>query len=261
MNYLIKLMFILLLASLYSCRSSEELIYLNDAADKEKTSSLPVQSAEHILKPSDILYISIKSMNPEVNALFNPESSMDQNSGSSTKFESPNGAYLYGYEVDPGGNIKLPMLGSLTVAGFTVKEVEPLVQKKADEFIKDAIVKVKLLNFKITVLGEVKAPGIYYVYNNTITVLEAIALASGNTDYAKIKKVMIVRRTSDGNQSFLLDLSKKNVFMSEAFLLHPNDYVIIQPDKSKDLALNSPAYSLFFSTVALILAVVTLFRL
>jgi polysaccharide biosynthesis/export protein len=258
MNHLLKLLFIVLLAGLYSCRSSKELIYLNDVSDKEKMNSLPVQTAEHILKPADILYISIKSMNPEVNSLFNPESSMDQNNGSSTKFQTPNGAYLYGYEVDPKGSIKLPMLGSLVVAGLTVAEVEPLVQKKADEFIKDAIVKVKLLNFKITVMGEVRSPGIFYIYNNSITVLEAIAMASGNTDYAKIKKVMVVRKTSEGNQSFLLDLSKKEVLMSEAFLLHPNDYVIIQPDKSKDLFLNSQAISLFFSSVALVLTFVTL---
>jgi polysaccharide export outer membrane protein len=258
MNHLIKLLFVVLLVNLFSCRSSQELVYLNDASDKEKLSSLPVQSAEHVLKPSDIRYISIKTMNPEVNSLFNPESSMDQNSGASRKFESPNGAYLYGYEVDPKGSIKLPMLGSLKVAGYTVEAVEPLVQKKADEFIKDAIVKVKLLNFKITVMGEVKSPGIYYIYNNSITVLEAIAMASGNSDYAKIKNVMVMRKTTEGNQSFLLDLSKKDVFMSEAFLLHPDDYVILQPDKSKDLQLNSAAISLFFSSVALILTVVTI---
>ena len=254
-NYL-KLFFFLILVTLFSCRSSQELIYLKDAADKDLIKGLPVDSTEHILKTGDILYISIKTMNTEVNALFNPESSMEGNSSQGAqKFASPSGAYLYGYEIGPDGMIKLPMLGSINVGGISILHVEPVVQKKADEFINDAIVKVKLLNFKITVTGEVKSPGIYYNYNNSITVIEALALAGGNTDFAAIKKVMVIRKTTEGNQSFLLDLSSKNIYLSEAFYLHPNDYIIVQPDKYKNFQLNSQAYSLIFSSLSMFLAV------
>lgn len=244
------------LVFLYSCRSSKDLIYFTDAYDRETIKGLPIQTTEHILKPGNILYVSIKSMNPEVNLLFNPESNMEANSGQGyQKYATPSGAYLYGFEVDTEGNIKLPMLGKIQVVGLPLSEVEPVVQKKADEFLNDAIVKVKLLNFKITVIGEIRNPNTYYNYNNSITVLEAIAMANGNTDFASIKKVMIVRTIDEGRRTFMLDLSSKDCYLSEAFYLQPNDYVIVQPDKYKNFQLNSQAYSLIFSSISILLAV------
>ncbi|HET6556684.1 MAG TPA: polysaccharide biosynthesis/export family protein [Prolixibacteraceae bacterium] len=251
-NYL-QLLSILSFTIFFSCRSSEELIYLQDAVNNE---IIDGQAPEYILKPGDILYVSIKSMNPEVNMLFNPESNMESNSGQGyARYTTPNGAYLYGYEIDLEGNIKLPMLNKIKVSGVAISEAEILVQKKADEFLNDAIVKVKLLNFKVTVLGEIRSPNTYYNYNNYITVLEAVAMASGNTDFASIKKVMVVRLVPEGRKTYMLDLSSKNVYLSEAFYLQPNDYVIVQPDKYKNFQLNSQAYSLLFSSVSVLLAV------
>lgn len=248
-----KLLFIISIAILFSCRSSKDLIYLKDAANNEIIKGL---TTEYILKTGDILYVSIKSMNPEVNILFNPESNMEVSSGMGyQKYTTPSGAYLYGFEIDNEGNMKLPMLGKIKVSGASLTQVEPIVQKKTDEFLKDAIVKVKLLNFKITVTGEVRNPGTYYNYNNSITVIEALALANGNTDFASIKTIMVIRPFPEGNKSYLLDLSSKNIYLSEAFYLQPNDYVIVQPDKYKNFQLNSQAYSLIFSSLSVLLAV------
>ena len=261
MKYLINISLILFFAVMFSCRSSKDLIFLKDAANNEIIKGL---STEYILKPGDILYVSIKSMSPEVNSLFNPESGMESGSGSGsgsssgygfTRYTSPSGAYLYGFELDTEGNIKLPIIGKVRVSDETLTRAELIVQKRADEFLKDAIVKVKLLNFKVTVTGEVRNPGTYYNYNNSITVIEALAMASGNTDFASIKKIMVVRRFPGGNKSYLLDLSKKNIYLSEAFYLQPNDYVIVQPDRYKNFQLNSQAYSLIFSSMSILLAV------
>jgi len=171
------------------------------------------------------------------------------------KYLTPSGAYLYGFEIADDGTINLPMLGKIKVSQFPISEAESIVQKKTNELLKDAIVKVKLLNFKVSVLGEVRNPGQYYNYNNSITVIQAIALASGNTDFAAIKKVMVVRSTSEGNKTFLLDLTTKEVYLSEAFYLRPNDYIIVQPDKHKNFQLNSQAYSLLFSSLSVMIAV------
>ncbi|MFA5329744.1 MAG: polysaccharide biosynthesis/export family protein [Prolixibacteraceae bacterium] len=239
--------------AMLSCRSSKDLIYLRDAGNSEIIHGFP---SEYTLKTGDILYVSIKSMSPEVNALFNPESSMDGTNGQAyMKYSTPSGAYLYGWELDAEGSFSLPMLGKIKVAGKTVPQTEDIVQKKADEYLKDAIVKVKLLNFKITVAGEVKGPGDYYIYNNSITVLEALAMANGNTDYASIKKIMVVRPVPEGERTYLIDLSSKKAYLSEAFYLQPNDYVFVQPDRLKNFQLNSQAYSLFFSSLSLMLAV------
>lgn len=250
----LKFLFFISFITLFSCRNSRDLIYLNDAANNEIIKEL---QSEYILKTGDILYVSIKSMNPEVNTLFNPESNMEFSNGGAVyqKYTTPSGAYLYGFEIDNDGNLKLPMLGKINLQGTPISLVESLVQKKADEFLNDAIVKVKLLNFKVTVTGEVRNPGTYYNYNNSISVIEAIALASGNTDFASIKKVMVVRTLPDGNKTYSLDLSSKKIYLSEAFYLQPNDYVIVQPDKYKNFQLNSQAYSLIFSSMSILLAV------
>lgn len=256
MRNILKFSFLIIIVFVTSCRSSNELIFLKNASNNEIIKGL---SSEYLLKPGDILYVSIKSISPEVNALFNPESGMETGGssayGNTYKYTSPSGAYLYGYELDADGNIKLPMLGKIKVSGVPIPQAELIVQKRADEFLKDAIVKVKLLNFKITVTGEVRNPGTYYNYNNSITVIEALAMASGNTDFAAIKKVMVVRRFAEGDKAFMLDLSNKNIYFSEAFYLQPNDYVIVQPDKYKNFQLNSQAYSLIFSSVSIMLAV------
>jgi polysaccharide export outer membrane protein len=251
LNFLI----IFSLVILTSCRSSKDFIFIKDAANEEIIKSIPIQTLDHNLKNGDILYVSIKSMNPEVNMLFNPEANMQATSVSSDyqKFTTPSGAYLYGYEIDEDGNIKLPMLGKIKVSGIPISQVESVVQQKADEFLKDAIVKVKLLNFKVTVLGEVRNPGDYYNYNNSITVLQALAMANGNTDFANIKKVMVVRPLPEGNKSYLLDLTSKDIYLSDAYYLQPNDYVIVQPDKNKFWAINGQAISIYFSSISILL--------
>ena len=240
----------------FSCRSSKELIYLKDANPNQFIKNLPVQTIEHILKKGDILYVSIKSMNPDVNLLFNPETNMETTTSNAfEKFITPGGAYLYGFEIDSQGYIKLPLLGTIRVSGVTQSEAESLIQRTADKSLNDATVKVKLLNFKVTVLGEVREPGIYYNYNNTMTILDALAMANGNTDFATIHKVMVIRANPEGNKPYLLDLSSKDAYASEAFYLHPNDYVFVQPDRHKNFQLNSQAYSLLFSSLSILLAV------
>jgi len=217
-----KLISLIILTVLYSCRSSKDLIYLKDA---ENDHIIHGGAKEYMLKSGDILYVSIKSTNPEVNVLFNPESNMEVNTEYGfQRYTTPSGAYLYGYELDLDGNINLPMLGKIQVSGVTLTQVQSVVQKKADEFLKDAIVKVKLLNFKITIAGEVRNPNVYYNYNNSITIMEALAMANGNTDFASIKKVMVIRQIPQGEKTYMLDLSSKNAYLSEAFYLQPNDY-------------------------------------
>lgn len=240
---------------LVSCRSSKELIFLSDMTDAQKTERLPEITTQHLIKPGDVLYISVKSINPEVNVVFNPDEGMGAQSYSYQKFTTPQGAYLYGFEVKSTGEVSLPVMGKIHVAGLPQQKIEELIQQKADIYLKDAQVKVKLLNFKVTVMGEVRVPGVYYNYNNTFTVLEALAMANGNTDFATIKKVMVVRPGVDGNTSYMLDLSSKSIYLHEAFYLHPNDYVFVQPDKHKNLQLNSQAYSMVLSSISMLLAV------
>jgi polysaccharide export outer membrane protein len=256
--YLIAASVLLVVIALSGCRSSEELIYLKDVSQDEWMKGLPDTETEYLIKAGDILYVTVKSLNPEVNALFNPEEGTQGMGTGYQKYTTPAGAYLYGYEVDPNGNLNLPVLGSIAVKGHLQEAVEKLVQERADLYLKDATVKVKLLNYKVTVLGEVKMPGVYYNYNNDFTVLEALAMANGNTDYGNITKVMVMRPEAGGKRTYLLDLSSKEIFKSPAFYLHPNDYVFVEPGKNKNFQMNSSAISVMFSSLSMMIAVIGL---
>ena len=252
----VQILTIVTILSMFSCRNSKELTYMQNVTNNQTIKALADTVTEYVIKPGDILYVSIKSMNAEVNALFNPEANMEQQSTNSyQKFTTPQGAYLYGFEVDEHGLLTLPILGDIPVAGNMQSKIESIVQQRADKYVKEAIVKVKLLNYKVTIMGEVKNPGVYYNYNNNFTILEALAMANGNTDYANINNIMVIRPQPNGKKAMILDLSLKESWLSEGFYLHPNDYVFVEPNKHKNFQLNSQAYAMFISSVSLLLAV------
>jgi polysaccharide export outer membrane protein len=240
-----------------SCKTSKEMVYLNNTEDQEELKGLPGNISEYIIKTNDNLYVDIQSMSPEVNAMFNPTKAVGAAGGTQQNFGQPSSQYLNGFQVDLSGNISLPVIGDVGVAGLSLIEARKSIQAKADEYLKDAVVKVKLLSFKITVLGEIKSPGVYYNYNNHMTVLEGIGMASGVTDYGRIQKVLVMRTTEKGSKTFRLDLSNKKFLSSEAFFLQPNDVVYVEPDKYKNVKLNSPMYSLFLSTISTLILVLT----
>lgn len=231
------------------------MVYLNNTQNQEMLEGMPGTVSEYTIKTNDNLYVDIQSMSPEVNALFNPSQGTGMQSGTQQNYGQLSGQYLNGFQVDLSGDISLPIIGKVAVAGQSLKQARETIQAKADEYIKDATVKVKLLSFKVTVLGEVKVPGVYYNYNNQMTVLDGISMASGVTDYGRIQKVLVLRPTDSGSKTFRLDLSNKKFLASEAFFLQPNDVVYVEPDKYKNVKLNSPTFSLFLSAIStLILA-------
>ncbi len=260
-NKIIALLLIALSFSLFSCRSSKELIYMKDVENNQIIKAMADSITEYIIEPGDILYVSIKSMNAEVNALFNPESNMEMSSYNSyQKYTTPQGAYLYGFEVNDRGELTLPILGNIPVAGYPNSRIESIVQAYANNYLKEAIVKVKLLNYKVTIIGEVKNPGVYYNYNNNFTLLEALAMANGNTDYANITNVKVIRPQSDGKNAMVMDLSSGDTWLKKGFYLHPNDYIFVEPDKHKNFQLNAQAYSMVISSASLLIAVFSLLR-
>jgi len=236
------LLIFLVIISFASCRSTKDLIYLIDTVDDELLETQPEEAFEYNTIPGDILYISIKSMNEEINKQFNPETTAG--AGSGVRMTGAEGAYLYGWEIDEEGNVNLPVLGKVQVVGYTQAEIERIIQERANEFLKESIVKVKLLSWRVTVLGEVGSQGVYYNYSNSFTILQAIALAGGSTDYANIKEVMVLRPNNRGYKVHRMDLSTKRAVKNEAFYLKPNDYVFVEPSKSKWVALNAPTISL-----------------
>ena len=211
---------------------------------------IPAQAPEYLIKAEDNLYVDIQSMNIEVNQLFSPSKSASYSGGTQSEFGQASSQYLNGYLVNKKGMILLPVIGEVSVAGMTEEGAKDAVQKRVAEYFKDATVKVKLLTYKITVLGEVKNPGVYYNYNKSITILDALGLANGTTDFASIKKVLVLRTTATGNKSYRLDLTKKKILASEGYYLLPNDVLYIEPDRYINHNVNTTLFSMTLAAIS-----------
>ena len=236
--------------NLSSCRSTKNMKYMQDLYDRESKQGLPAKAPEYRIKPNDNLYVNIQSMNLEVSQLFSPTKSTGNSGGTQSDFGDVSSKYLNGYLVNQKGTILLPVVGEVSVADLTEEAAQELMQKKIDEFFKDATVKVKILTYKITILGEVRSPGVYHNYNKNITILEALGMANGTTEFASIRKVLVLRSTSTGNKSFRLDLTGKKVMASEAFYLLPNDVLYIEPDKYINQSLNTTVFSTALAAIS-----------
>jgi polysaccharide export outer membrane protein len=234
---------IILLAS--SCTTQKELTYLNNLDTTAISQFHPLTRPDYRVQYQDILYVNLFTMNQEMNEMLNPGSG---STGSYQMFRDESNAYIFGYTVSDEGEIALPILGNVKVYGLTTTEVKKAIEERAKQYLKDAVVNVRLLSYKFTVIGEVNRPGSFSNYNNQLTVLEAIGMAGDITDFGDRKRVLVVRPTKEGTYTYRINLQDKNLLQSEGYFLLPNDIVIVEPIKSKPFQLNLPTTSLIVTT-------------
>jgi polysaccharide biosynthesis/export protein len=233
---------------LSSCRSNKDLLYLSDATPARKMTGLPQVHSDYKIKLNDNLFVSIVSSNVEMNDIYNP-STVGMGRTINNLWQTLQGQFLYGYLVDADGSISLPALGKVNVVGLTLIECEAKIKAKAEEYLKEVTAKVRLLNYKVTVMGEVTNPGVYYNFNPEFTIFDALGSAGGATPSAKLNKILVLRRVGDGSKTITLDLSSQTALASEGYFLEPNDVVVIPPAKYKNAQLGLPFYTTVLSTV------------
>lgn len=231
-----------------ACRSNKDLQYLRDAQPTKKMTGLPQVHSDYKIKINDNLFVSIVSSNIEMNEIYNP-STVGMGRTINNLWQSLQGQFLYGYLVDAEGSIALPALGKINVAGLTLIECETKIKAKAEEYLKEVTTKVRLLNYKITVMGEVTSPGVYYNFNPEFTIFDALGSAGGATPSAKLNKVLVLRREGDGSRTITVDLSSHTALASDGYFLEPNDVVVVSPAKYRNAQLGLPFYSVLLSTV------------
>jgi polysaccharide export outer membrane protein len=251
--YLRRLLIVILMPSLLgACVAQKQLPYLQG---KEYSTGTAVQvnnepQAYH-LQPGDVLSIRVQSVQPALNDMFS------MTSGQNLQTSDPSNLYVSGYLVDETGTITLPTVGRLKVGGFTVEQTQQLVQKEVGHFMRDANVAVKLTSFKLTILGEVRTPGRYYVYSSQATVLEALGLAGDLTEFGSRTNVKLIRQTAKGSEVVLLNLTDPNLLRSKYYYLLPNDALYVEPMKARTSRGNANNLGLVFgglSTVILLLS-------
>ncbi len=238
------------LFSCTSCTTAKKLTFLDDVAPNETVRGLPKAAPVYHIRVKDNLFVGILSQDPELGKMTDP-------TGNGVKiavaFEGVASRSVNGNMVEADGTVNLPLLGKVAVEGKTIAEAEDSIRSADKEYLKDATIKVRVLNYKITVLGEVKMPGIYYNFNNYITVFDAISLAQGTTDYAKLKEVLVMRPTPRGTRTFSLDLNSKSALSSDGYYLQPDDVVFLQPGRNKGLAQKLPLAGVIVGSLSALL--------
>lgn len=217
--------------SLYSCIPNKDLIYLQDYGNTPEGITIHTFDAKpYRVQVNDILSINIKALDQKLVEMFNAATQQNQMPNAQT-------IYFSGYNVNQHGNIRIPVLGEVNVLGFTLDEIRTAIEKKLtdDYFTTEAriFVTVKLAGFNYTVNGEIGRPGTQVLFQEKVTILEAVANAGDITMTGNRKEVQILRKQPHGFEMFSLDLTDANVVNSPNFYIQPNDYIIVKPLRQK----------------------------
>ncbi len=231
-KFKLNLLLVLLVVSA-SC-SKRNLVYFSDMATLEPPTAVKNFTSPKI-QPDDILSISVSSLSPESNVLFN-NVLLPSTGNTNTIAEKINEGYL----VDKSGEINFPVIGKVALAGLTKEEAQDKMTDLIKAHVKNPIVNVRFKNFKVTVIGEVFKPASFVVETEKINVLEALGLAGDMTAFGKRDNVLIIREKDGVRTTTRLNLNSKSVLTSPYFYLQQNDIVYVEPSNREKRAVIDP---------------------
>jgi polysaccharide export outer membrane protein len=245
--------FVLIVAG---CASQKEVAYFNGvnsgSADSINKKFNKVHEAR--ICSGDMLSITVTGLNPLAVAPFNLPLVSYSTPGSDQLYSAPT---LQSYLVDINGNINFPVIGILKLAGLTKSEAIKYINDQLAPHLKDPIVTIQFMNYKVTVLGEVLRPGQYSISNERVTVLDALGLAGDMTIYGKRNNVLITRENNGKLEFVRLNLNTDEVFKSPYYYLQQNDVLYVEPNSVKSVASqNTALYLSALSTFATLVAVI-----
>jgi polysaccharide export outer membrane protein len=218
-----------------SCVSQKRLAYFQ--GDTLQFSTQPIENTyTPRIQTDDILAVRVSSLSPEASEIFNAPSVPVGGSNIATGYTP--GATLQqpiGYLVDARGNIEMPLIGRVKLAGLTTREATDTLKNRLQVYLKEPTVNIRFLNYKISVLGEVVRPSVYTIPNEKITILEALSLAGDMTIYGRRDNVLIIRESNGVREFSRVNLNDRNVFRSPNYYLRNNDVVYIEPVKTRSV--------------------------
>ena len=259
---------------LSACSSTKNVAYFQDLTDTSKIYTQVISGTYEVqIQPDDILEIIVNSINADAAAPFNmgnsnptptPGSQIIQGvtSGSISSSNASSATTGRGYLVDKQGSIDFPVLGNVQVKGLTITQLKELLKSKLDKYLQDPIINIRLLNYKVTVLGEVAHPSTYSIPSERLTIVDAIGMAGDLTIYGKRENVLLIREEK-GNRKFIrLNLNSSNIFESPYYYLKQNDIIYVEPNKSKIAAADiTQLRNISIATSAITLLVVIITRI
>ncbi|HHL57485.1 MAG: hypothetical protein DRI88_05160 [Bacteroidetes bacterium] len=252
-SHLITLIWLALIISVVSsCIPQKKMLYMRVREDADTLKEfVNDRKVTYKIQNGDNLYIKIVSMDETTNDLLNP-----MGSGGGGGSSGGGGNYLNSYTVSEEGNLDFPLVGKIYVKNKTVEEITDLLTIQLNEYIKEFVVIIKLVNFNITILGEISSPGQYQIYQTDINMFEAIAMAGDMTDYSIRDRVLVIRKTKDGSSVHEVDMSSRSFLSSDYFYLQPDDIIYVKPMKAKQFTFSNFPYGMVMSTISFALAMI-----
>jgi polysaccharide export outer membrane protein len=244
---LFKLIVIFIFLQLFSaCKLKEKLVYFNQTSNDSEPATVfsPIK-----IKVDDYLSVHVSDLDNETVSLFNPKLRIDNSEES-------------GYLVDVTGQIALPVIGKITISGLTKEDAELLISSRLKDYLKNPIVQIRILNFKVTVLGDVKSPGTFNIKSQRMSVLDAIGMAGDLKMNGSRNNVLVLRDENGHKTEYRLDLTSKSVLNSPGYYLQQNDVVYVEPNFNSRLEgsfLKSNG-QIFVSALAPILSIIIILR-
>ncbi|MDA3952786.1 MAG: polysaccharide biosynthesis/export family protein [Bacteroidales bacterium] len=236
-----------------SCNSYEKLTYLQDIEETKDTAIFEKKKTSYKLQAGDLLYIQIITENREINELFNPLIGVN-----ASQYLRPETMFYTSYLVNDSGYIEMPLLDKIYVSGLSMDQAQDTIKLRAKKYLKNPQIIAKLANFKFTVLGEVKIPGVKQVTANQVNIMEALAYGGDISYNGNRKKILLLRQTEKGTQSYRINIAKSDIIKSELYYIMPNDIIYVEPLKSTLFREQTSDYVFVISAVSTTLTAVAL---
>jgi len=212
---------------LFSCATKDDVVYFNGMSSADNSIGLDSYSPTYHI--DDELVIVVNALDAEAAKPFNKTSV----SVSIDILDARGRERLQTYRIDPNGNINFPVLGELKISGLNRQQATTMLQDKLADYIKNPIVDIETVNYRVTVLGEVQRPGTYTAVNERITLVEAISLAGDLTIYGERENVLVIQ-DYDGKKTYTrVNLKSNDLFNSPVYYLSQNDVVYVEPNKTR----------------------------
>ena len=245
-------LFLVFLFLFLSCVPTKDLIYLS-GTPKENKEIHKINTNPYKLQVGDNISIDVTSDNVNLVAVFLKSSgSLSENTSSPVI-----------YSIDVNGNIRMPILGEINVLGYTTKEVRVKIEEKfANYFMKEDsyFVSVKLDGIKYTIMGEINSPGPKVVYQNQLSILDAITFSGDIPISGDKKNVEVIRISPNGNKKVTIDLTSIDALNSEIFFIQNNDYINIKALRQKSLTEGLKPITGIVSLISLLTTTVLILR-
>jgi polysaccharide export outer membrane protein len=257
-NFSKSIIFLVIMFLFFSCASKKDILYYQNI-DSIATPENPV-SYEVKIQPDDLLMIIVSAEDPEIAIPFNLSTISVQNTSNLVAATAQQ--TFQSYLVDRNGNIEFPVLGKLQVGGLTRTEVLQLLKDKIGVYIKNPIINFRIVNFKISLQGEVVAPGTYAIDSERITLIEALSKARDLTIYGKRNNILIIREINGVKTYNHVDITKADFINSPFYYLAQNDVVYVEPNNVKvNASAVGPNTSVIISAISILISLsVLLFK-